>query len=249
MIGGRTMSRKHLIGTLLLLIALALVACQTPVAEQPTEEPGMPNPASVYCKEQGGTIEIRSTEDGQYGVCIFPDGSECDEWAFFRGECKPGDSDVAPTPVHVPWYVNDQYGFSLDPSRDFAIEGWDNYVLFKKPDHFLFVGYKWAGEEVEPFRTGMPAGDFEDAGTVTVLGAEIPKEILIYEGKVKNVTYSPFQVGDLQIFVWLDAEVPQSGDYNDVDIPAEVQAEADGIVASLALTSGETPEVIILGGE
>jgi hypothetical protein len=69
----------------------------------------------------------------------------------------------------------------------------------------------------------------------------------MYEGKTKNVTYSPFQVGDLQIFVWLDAEAPVSGDYNDVDIPAELQAEADGIVASFALTSGETPEVITLG--
>jgi hypothetical protein len=25
-------------------------------------------------------------------MCVFPDGSECDEWAYFRGECKPGDS-------------------------------------------------------------------------------------------------------------------------------------------------------------
>ena len=24
------------------------------------------------------------------GYCIFPDGSECEEWAFFRGECVPG---------------------------------------------------------------------------------------------------------------------------------------------------------------
>lgn len=46
------------------------------------------NPASVYCQEQGGKLEIREdTSGGQYGVCIFTDGSECEEWAFFRGEC------------------------------------------------------------------------------------------------------------------------------------------------------------------
>jgi putative hemolysin len=51
----------------------------------------LPNPASVYCIEQGGTLDIRSDAEGnQYGVCVFADGSECEEWAFFRGECAPG---------------------------------------------------------------------------------------------------------------------------------------------------------------
>ncbi len=53
---------------------------------------GMPNPASVHCEEHGGTLDMRDAEEGQYGVCVFPDGSECDEWAFFRGECDPGDN-------------------------------------------------------------------------------------------------------------------------------------------------------------
>ena len=57
---------------------------------------GLANPASVYCEEQGGTLEIRSDEAGnQYGVCIFEDGSECEEWAFFQGECQPGETEFA----------------------------------------------------------------------------------------------------------------------------------------------------------
>ena len=49
------------------------------------------NPASVHCAEEGGTLEIRDEADGgQIGMCLFPDGSECEEWAFFRGECAPG---------------------------------------------------------------------------------------------------------------------------------------------------------------
>ena len=49
----------------------------------------MPNPASVYCEQQGYRVEIRTAEDGsQSGVCVFPEG-ECDEWAYFRGECSP----------------------------------------------------------------------------------------------------------------------------------------------------------------
>jgi putative hemolysin len=53
----------------------------------------LPNPALVYCEQQGYTNEIRTASDGsQSGVCIFPDGSECEEWAYYRGECKPSSS-------------------------------------------------------------------------------------------------------------------------------------------------------------
>lgn len=47
------------------------------------------NPASVNCVQKGGELEIRLAEEGgQYGVCKFSDGSECEEWALFRGECE-----------------------------------------------------------------------------------------------------------------------------------------------------------------
>lgn len=46
------------------------------------------NPASTYCTEQGGMVEMRNNDEGQYGVCIFENGNECEEWAFFRGECE-----------------------------------------------------------------------------------------------------------------------------------------------------------------
>jgi putative hemolysin len=51
----------------------------------------MANPASSFCVEQGYELEIRTAADGsQQGFCLFPDGTECEEWAFFRGECGPG---------------------------------------------------------------------------------------------------------------------------------------------------------------
>lgn len=48
------------------------------------------NPASVFCVEQGGKLSILDTKEGQTGYCTFDDKSECEEWAFFRGECKKG---------------------------------------------------------------------------------------------------------------------------------------------------------------
>ena len=56
-----------------------------------SEEVKMANPASVYCVQSGYTREIRTNADGsEYGVCIFPDDNECEEWAFFRNECGAG---------------------------------------------------------------------------------------------------------------------------------------------------------------
>lgn len=54
----------------------------------------MPNPASVFCTDNGGTLEIRQGDGGEYGMCVFSDGSECEEWAYFRGECAPGEPKV-----------------------------------------------------------------------------------------------------------------------------------------------------------
>ncbi len=44
------------------------------------------NPASVYCLDQGGTLDMSEDEMGTQGFCVFPDGIACDEWAFYRGE-------------------------------------------------------------------------------------------------------------------------------------------------------------------
>lgn len=45
----------------------------------------IPNPAAEFCVKCGYKSEIRTDpQGGQYGVCVFPDGSECDEWAYYR---------------------------------------------------------------------------------------------------------------------------------------------------------------------
>ncbi len=64
-----------LLGTLLLL-----AAC--------TQQAEIANPASTYCEEQGGSLEIRTAGDGsQAGYCTLKNGTVCEEWAYYRGEC------------------------------------------------------------------------------------------------------------------------------------------------------------------
>jgi putative hemolysin len=45
---------------------------------------GMTNPASEFCVQSGGKLEIRQGPAGEYGVCRLPDGREVEEWAFYR---------------------------------------------------------------------------------------------------------------------------------------------------------------------
>jgi uncharacterized protein len=62
----------------------------------------MANPASVYCVKKGGNLQIKKDKQGnEYGLCIFPDGSTCDEWQFFNKKCKKGDS-LKKSGKHVP---------------------------------------------------------------------------------------------------------------------------------------------------
>ncbi len=71
----------------------AIPPTAVPPTAMPTTAPaiGMANPASVFCQQQGGKTDIRKdAKGGEVGYCVFPDKSECEEWAFQRGECKPG---------------------------------------------------------------------------------------------------------------------------------------------------------------
>ncbi len=86
-------------------IIMALAACTTPPTQAPdhsaTDIPqaGLPNPASVNCEQNGNKLEIRTAADGsQSGICIFPDGNSCDEWAYYRGECGEAEQ-ISPTPA------------------------------------------------------------------------------------------------------------------------------------------------------
>ena len=47
---------------------------------------GMLNPAAVYCEDLGYEYTIKSTPEGDYGMCRFPDGSEAEEWKFLEGK-------------------------------------------------------------------------------------------------------------------------------------------------------------------
>jgi len=71
------------------LIATVLVAlaASTHAAAQAT----LANPASQNCAAKGGKVVIeKNPKGGQFGVCLFDDDMQCEEWAMLRGQCRTG---------------------------------------------------------------------------------------------------------------------------------------------------------------
>lgn len=86
---------KKYTGILLIIVILMIVFAlvyKKPVPSDKVEvevenKAELANPASEYCQENGGEIEMVTADDGsQFGLCKFEDYA-CDEWAFFRKEC------------------------------------------------------------------------------------------------------------------------------------------------------------------
>ena len=141
------MNHKMLFAAILVLPLVAASCVTNPGVDSTTPEAVMPNPASEYCSSKGYTSEIITAEDGsQSGLCVFPDGSSCDEWAYFRGECAPAGEDhgqteatdeiqentaeeIMPLPTINPddyagwWtYTHPVYGFSLQLPEDWTVQ-------------------------------------------------------------------------------------------------------------------------------
>ena len=71
-----------------LAVLLASLVGTAAWAQSGQAPPQLANPASQNCVKQGGTLKIeRRPDGGQYGVCVFTDNYQCEEWALFRGEC------------------------------------------------------------------------------------------------------------------------------------------------------------------
>ncbi len=111
---------------ILCLTALFLAACAAPTAaptptSAPTQPaPNLPNPASVNCEKQGGQLSIQKRPDGgEYGVCLFEDNRQCEEWALMRGDCPVGG-------VKITGYVTQAAQFCAITGGEYKVTGNSN---------------------------------------------------------------------------------------------------------------------------
>jgi formylglycine-generating enzyme required for sulfatase activity len=135
-------------------------------------------------------------------------------------------------------YTNLDYGFSFHYPPDWTLEERPRTLVFqhKVIDTLYFtVGYHRVDGDLWFLRTGMPAGDFVPRGSVPFLGRERLRNVLVYEGKDKVVSYSyggtvPWT--DVLFSFFLDEF---HGDYGALDLPDDVQSQIDQVVSSFEL--------------
>lgn len=77
------------------VLAIAMASCET---QSPASQ--LVNPASAHCSQQGGRHVVEHAPGGgEFGVCLFEDNRQCEEWALLRGHCPAGG-------LRVTGYVN-----------------------------------------------------------------------------------------------------------------------------------------------
>lgn len=80
-------------------------------------------PSSVYCEENWWTLNL---EEGSW-LCIFDDGTYCEEWSYYRNECQKWDTFY--NMVNSEWTEWDNI-WMANPAAVFCVEQWgESYSL------------------------------------------------------------------------------------------------------------------------
>jgi hypothetical protein len=143
-------------------------------------------------------------------------------------------------------YVNDEYQFTFIYPPSWELEqipaGQDvpggtsaNAIHLTSDSLRLEIQFKRLGEPAVLGPGGRPAGEIEERGTVMVLGRQIPRQVLVHEGKVKSVFLGD-RFDDLELYVQLGCDAGAETAYEAVDIPESAQSAMEAILNSLHCT-------------
>ena len=136
-------------------------------------------------------------------------------------------------------YANETYGFAFAfPPEWELVEGQNHLRLnyLPQPQIKFVIGFKWFDDQQTAItRSGVAAGELTTEGVTQLLGQEIDRNILRYEGRDKAILYNnaaPVRAHDLLFTLSLD---DFSTPYETAELTPEIMQMADAIVASFEL--------------
>lgn len=219
---------------LLVLVVLTLAACDLlPAGALPTAPPTEPAPLpKVTQPAPTQTPEALSTTSVSVAATL-----------------------VAPTPVNLPEEVapdptapataglqppvdhkDEATGISFTLPPGWTVKEEPNAYIFRIGTVTLLVTYRSIGEQTDIWRrTGIPAGDVVLLdGPVPFLGQQLTRNALIYEDNLKMVFYGgpPASIVESETMDFVIILEDRESDYLTINIPDEVLAGAEAILAS-----------------
>jgi len=205
--------------------------------------------------DQPAFIQVGMSIDGTIfgyvdaGIC----GLDLDSLPPLTPTPQPTDTPQAPAPEQVPttnppagyegWlvYTNAAYGFSVRYPADWTLEEEQDpnstmqgrQIILRPPQPMvmLVVGFKRADEEAQITRTGVGSGDLVTRGTVTFLGQDVTRHVLVAAGNDMTVLYGEGEIHRSALAFSLSLDyLGQALDAS--ALSEEIQTTADQIVAS-----------------
>jgi inhibitor of cysteine peptidase len=161
--------------------------------------------------------------------------------------------DLRPTPTTVVYpvdgmkgwqtYTNADYGFSLQYPPEWKLDQATGTmvghgILLRTPSGTMrmAVSFKRTSEDAFIGRTGMAAGELVTRGNVMLAGAEVERNVLVFEGKdftVRYICQGCMTRGELVFDISLDYLGSQ---IDAACLTPEVEGQADLVAASINLT-------------
>jgi len=145
------MKQKIIIATMLVWIMATTWCSLIPQTNNWQEETS--NPASVFCEKNGGTLEIVPDEWWSRWKCNFDDGSFCEEWAYYHGECSPGRWDGNTVEIEeienneeITQEEKDEFVEVIEEIEEIRQEDFNNVVCtadVKMCDDWTYVSRQW----------------------------------------------------------------------------------------------------------
>jgi len=205
------------------------------------------------------SIWLEDPEGANYEALDLPGTVKDEAKEILESFARIEATDSPPDPTHPPvpvtekdliTYVNDAYHFAFLYPSNWSLEeipgepegprgASADAVHLTRDALRLSIRYKDPEEDAMLGPGGRAAGEIVEAGTVTMMGHDVNKEMLVYEDKVKSVFLSATFEG-LELYVQLDDGVGAEVEYEDLEISEAVQAEMDTILGSLTRTGDPT---------
>jgi hypothetical protein len=171
--------------------------------------------------------------------------------SFERIEATSRPPTPSPTPAPIAekdliTYVNDDYRLAFVYPSGWELEeisagqeapGGESAATVQliKGTLRLTIQFKRAEEETVLGPSGRRAGEIEERGTMTILGREILKRVVVFEGRDKSVFLGD-RFDDLELYVQLEDGYGAQIDYEAIEVSESAQSAMDAILSSLTRT-------------